>query len=308
MRFMTSSQVYVPPPINIEKRNNASEVSPVNGITPTLTMGVVELSVQDLRKMTDFYVNVVGFDLVSTGASIANLWERSQVFLRLIEEKNFVFPAKWEAWLYHTAITHTNRKDVATRVARILEKTPERYQWSSDHTATEAFYFSDPENNGLELYYDRPRSEWRYKDGKPIMWSTYLDTMKYIKKYKNIPISSGEARMGHVHLKIGDISIAKNFYENILLFDEINNTSTALFISRDWYHHHLGMNTWESLGAKKKTQKTYGLRSFELIYHDEKIYSQIIENLEKNNIPTIKENNAIITEDPWGNAIIINKE
>lgn len=70
---MTSSQVYVPPPINIEKRNNASEVSPVNGITPTLTMGVVELSVQDLRKMTDFYVNVVGFDLVSTGASIANL-------------------------------------------------------------------------------------------------------------------------------------------------------------------------------------------------------------------------------------------
>ncbi len=64
-----------------------------------------------------------------------------------------------------------------------------------------------------------------------------------------MPISEGNTRMGHVHLKIGNIETAKQYYEDILLFEEMNNTNTALFVSRDGYHHNLGMNTWESLGA-----------------------------------------------------------
>lgn len=58
----------------------------------------------------------------------------------------------------------------------------------------------------------------------------------------------------------------------------MNDMGTALFISRDGYHHHLGMNTWESLGATKRREKTYGLRSYELIYSQE-IYRKIVENL-----------------------------
>ncbi|MBX9808897.1 VOC family protein, partial [Candidatus Gracilibacteria bacterium] len=275
---------------------------------PSLTMGIVELSVQDIKGMTDFYTNIVGFELVSTGVGISNLGDKNQIFLRLIEEKNYSIPVRGEAGLYHTAITHNNRKDVANRVARILEKTPERYQGSSDHSATEAFYFSDPEGNGLELYYDRPRSEWKYKDGKPVMGSSYIDVNQYLKKYKDLPISEGETKMGHVHLKIGNIAMGKEFYENILMFDNMSTTDTALFVSRDGYNHNLGMNTWESLGATKKAPKTYGLRSFELIYHDINLYSQIRENLEKNSFPILQKNNGIQTEDPWGNIIIISKK
>jgi catechol 2,3-dioxygenase len=74
--------------------------------------------------------------------------------------------------------------------------------------------------------------------------------------------------MGHVHLKVGNIPDAEKFYRDILLFSVMNNMGNALFVSRDGYHHHLGMNTWESVGAGKRIKKTYGLRSFEIIYHE----------------------------------------
>jgi catechol 2,3-dioxygenase len=89
------------------------------------------------------------------------------------------------------------------------------------------------------------------------MGSAYIDTVAYIERYRDVPTSGGETSMGHVHLKVGDIPKAKEFYEKILLFDEMNDMGTALFVSRDGYHHHLGMNTWESLGAGKRSSKTY---------------------------------------------------
>jgi catechol 2,3-dioxygenase len=89
------------------------------------------------------------------------------------------------------------------------------------------------------------------------MGSVYIDTFGYIKKYANIPVSDGETTMGHVHLKVGNILEAKKFYEDILLFEEMSARPDALFISRDTYHHHLGINTWESLGAGKRTKNTY---------------------------------------------------
>lgn len=291
-------------PVNIKKENPI----PPAPSKPSLSIWIVELSVQNLEKMTNFYSQVVWLDLISTGSKIANLWDNNQIFLRLIEEKKYSFPVAWEAWLYHTAITHNNRKSVAQRVARILERAPERYQWSSDHSATEAFYFSDPEGNWLELYYDRPRSEWKYQDGKPTMWSSYIDVSEYIRKYRDLPISNWESNMGHIHLKIGNIWDGENFYKNILQFEVMNNTNTALFVSRDGYHHHLGMNTWESLWAKKRTPNTYGLRSFEIVYYDEYLYNQILENVKNNNIPTRKKEKQILIDDPWWNTIILSKK
>jgi catechol 2,3-dioxygenase len=112
--------------------------------------------------------------------------------------------------------------------------------------------------------------------------------------------------MGHIHLKVGDIPQAKQFYEDILLFEEMNNRDDALFISRDRYHHHLGMNTWESAGAGKRIENTYGLRSFEIIYQDQYLYEQVRNNLRKNGSPIeIIPPSSIKTLDPWGNQIIL---
>ncbi len=275
-------------------------------VKKTLSMGIVELYVEDKKKVGAFYRDIVGFDTQSESGNVLNLWENGETFLRLIEEKNFTAAPKTEAGLYHIAITHNSRKDLAVRLANILSKTPERYQWSADHNATEAFYFSDPEGNGLELYYDKPRKDWVWKDGKPVMGSTYIDHINYIEKYSEVPVSEWITTMGHVHLKVGNIPEAVNFYEKTLLFEEMNNRGDALFVSRDKYHHHLGMNTWLSLGAGKRTKNTYGLKSFEIQYHDMYLYEQVRNNLRRDGYPwEFSPPSSIKIEDPWGNTIVI---
>ena len=273
--------------------------------TETFSIWLVELNVENLEKETIFYHDVVGFDTISKSWNIVNLWENGKTFLRLFEEENYTRAPRTEAWLYHIAITHNNRKDLALRVKNILEKAPERYQWSADHSATEAFYFSDPEGNGLELYYDKPRKDWVWKDRKPTMGTTALDTASYIKKYSDVPVSEWTTKMGHVHLKVGNIAEAQKFYQDILLFEVMNNRGDALFVSRDKYHHHIGMNTWESLGAGKRTKNSYGLRSFELQYFNKYTYEQVRSNLRRNTIPVEYRDGSIEVSDPWGNIIII---
>ena len=136
------------------------------------------------------------------------------------------------------------------------------------------------------------------------MGSSPLDTLAYINRYADMPVSGGVTSMGHVHLKVGSIEEAERFYRDILGFEVMKNMGTALFVSRDGYHHNLGLNTWESLGSKKRTQETYGLMSYELIY-TAKLYEEIREKLDVTKIP-YKENNAtIIVDDPWGNTITI---
>jgi catechol 2,3-dioxygenase len=271
--------------------------------TITLSMWVVELSVQDLEKMKVFYHDIVGFDIMGSSGNILELGDDGDILLRLIEEKDFTFAKKWEAWLYHIALTHTSRKSLAERLSNILARSNESYQWSADHTVTEAFYFSDPEGNGLELYYDKPRIDWIWQDEKPVMGSAPLDVVKYIDTYLNMSISGGYADMGHVHLKVGDIPEAEKFYSELLLFEVMNNRWDALFVSRDRYHHHLGMNTWESLWAGKRTQDTYGLRSFSILYHERTTYEAVINNLKNAWYPLSWEGGWMKTEDPWGNVI-----
>lgn len=268
----------------------------------TLRMWAIELAVENLSKMWQFYSETIWFQILMSTGNTLYLWDNWIIFLKLIEESTYVHAPKWEAWLYHLAITHTSQKSLAERIRNIIIKNPELFQWSSDHIATEAFYFTDPEWNWLELYYDKPRSEWRYQDGKPVMWSTYIDTPTYIKRYADVPISGGIASMWHVHLKIGSIEEAERFYHDILLFDVMNNAGSALFVSRDGYHHHLGLNTWESLGSKKRTSKTYGLKSYEIMYTP-RLYEQIRTNLNTAKIPYEEKDALIIVDDPWGNTI-----
>lgn len=78
----------------------------------------------------------------------------------------------------------------------------------------------------------------------------------------------------------------------------MSKESTALFVSRDGYHHHLGLNTWESLGSKKRTANTYGLRSYELKY-TEALYEKIRRNLDTAKIPYTESDSTLRVDDPW---------
>ncbi len=220
----------------------------------TIRLGKIELSVSNLSLMQDFYTLGVGLEILETGNNSVILWNNEVAIIGLYEEKNSSQASRWEAGLYHTALVFETQSQLAHTVQKLLEINPKLFVGSADHIATQAFYFQDPEGNGLELYYDKPREDWLYENEKPRIGSEYLDTKKFLESYLPLTPASKNIHMGHIHLKVENIELARAFYSDILLFDIIEDMGTALFVSRDGYHHHIGMNVWESLGGMKETR------------------------------------------------------
>ncbi len=268
----------------------------------SLEMGKVTLSVHDLSTVSAFYQEKLGLEPLSIQSGSITLGKEKWEILELTERVTYQQPTSKDAWLYHVAIVYSSRSALAKQLVHILTLAPEYYQGSADHTATEAFYFSDPEGNGIELYYDKPRTDWIYENGKPIMGSQYIDVRSYIQQHIGT-LGTPSAKVGHVHLKIGNIEEAKRFYIDTLGFDEIRERDGALFVSKDGYHHHLGMNTWESNGAKKREENTLGLEQFEIVYFDPALYNSIYNRLMSQSRILESGENFLITEDPWGNRI-----
>lgn len=274
----------------------------------SLIMGKAEMYVQNLAGMKEFYVDLVGLKVIKQEENLIELGFENKNIITLIQKDGFSFENANEAGLYHNAIVFETRTALAQAINRVLVATPEIYQGSADHLVSEAFYFADPEGNGVELYFDKPRSSWQYdSNGKPVMGGIYINEKEYIKTHINAHNSPIDIKMGHIHLKVGDIQTAKRFYVDVLKFDIIRLSDDSLFISRDGYHHHIGMNTWQSLGAGMRRENVYGLYSFELKVDSE--YFKEIKNSLKNNSLVIPEDSqeSFETKDPWGNVIKIKK-
>ncbi len=128
---------------------------------------------------------------------------------------------------------------------------------------------SDPEGNGIEIYADRPRSEWKFHDGEVQMATEPLDLESVLKELpkdtedKIDGIAEG-TRVGHVHLKVTDLQTSMAFYRNVLGLELMSYLGSAAFLSVDGYHHHIGMNTWESLGGPRAQKSKLGLEYFVL--------------------------------------------
>lgn len=249
-------------------------------------LGTVTLYVRDLTAHQRFYGDLIGMDAIEKTSTSLTLGSAGSPLLILQEKLDLPFPARAEAGLYHTAFLFTSPSELAETLMRIAHHAPNLYEGSSDHLVSEAFYFRDPEGNGVELYLDRPRSEWQWENGQIKMGSEYIDAQAFIQKH--VPHSqSGSISIGHIHLKVGDITLAQRFYGEQLGFDVVAKLPSALFVSAGGYHHHIGLNTWESLGAGTR-KPSLGLASFTIIN------------------PTLKED-EIIVEDPWGIPIVIRK-
>ena len=137
---------------------------------------------------------------------------------------------------------------------------PRTFTGSADHLVSEAFYFTDPEGNGLELYRDRPREQWQYPGGQLKMGVLPLDPNAFLSEHleegwtlaagrPDLDSGARDAVVGHVHLQVGDIPTASAFYVDTLGFDVTAQWNGALFIAAGGYHHHLAVNTWRSMGA-----------------------------------------------------------
>lgn len=254
--------------------------------------------------MRGFYSKVIGLEILedSSQKSVLGLAGTPLVILHL--EADLPEANPWEAGLYHLAIVYSSRSDLAHAVTRVISQTPELFSGSADHLVSEAFYLSDPEGNGIELYFDRDSSTWEWENGAVKMATLYLPPTDYIREHGTELDKRGTAQIGHVHLKVGDIDQARRFYIDTVGFSMTAQMPSALFMSVHNYHHHLGMNNWESNGAGTRSQ-TLGLRSFDIQLPSKDHLDALQQRLGEQQVPVILDAEKLVFADPWNNTIVV---
>ncbi len=273
----------------------------------SIELSTIQLYVSDIDLQREFYTEMVGLETINSADNSVLLGSNGKGVLELIEEPEYTLPSSRSAGLYHSALVFETREMLANAVDRILDSMPQIYQGSSDHGATEAFYFGDPEGNGLELYFDKPLEEVKFDaSGKPIMGSVYINEELYIANHLNTVTNKESIKVGHIHFKVGNIEEARKFYVDLLQFDIMSMNPQTLFVSKDNYHHHIGMNIWESANAGRRVPLQLGLKSFAINYIDSELYNSIISVLDEKGVSYIKTSeNTYELEDPWRNVAVL---
>ena len=268
-----------------------------------LSMGPVTLRVKNLDLMTSYYRDGVGLDLISQVSDSAILGRVNEPSLILEHSPSLKYASENQAGLFHTAFLFDTKAHLASAVASVAAKYPGSFTGSADHLVSEAFYFDDPENNGVELYWDRARTDWSWKHGQIEMGTFGLDPNEFLKANLPETLENRASNIGHVHLSVGSIEQAKDFYVDKLGFDvTMNWGGSALFVSAGGYHHHMAMNIWRSRGAGVR-QPTIGLRDVSIILPKQDDLGEITERLLHKNVPMRNDGQVIHIDDPWGNQV-----
>jgi catechol 2,3-dioxygenase len=158
-----------------------SDERPSAPIDPGVDIGHVHLKVADLDRALDFYSGVLGFELqdrFGTDAAFVSAGDyHHHIGLDTWQSKGGSPPPPGTTGLFHTAIRYPSRRALADAVKRVLDAGI-GLDGASDHGVSEAIYLRDPDQNGVELYWDRPREQWpRPADGSPgvAMFTAPLD-------------------------------------------------------------------------------------------------------------------------------------
>ncbi|WP_156253521.1 VOC family protein [Pseudactinotalea terrae] len=270
------------------------------------SMGDVELLVRDLDAVLTYYADGVGLDVLRHDGPEAVLGRGGEQIMRLVQRSDLPEFQRGEAGLFHTAILFGDEASLARAVASVARFAPRSFTGSSDHLVSQAFYFDDPEGNGVELYVDRPREQWtRHADGSVEMATAFLDPNAFLQTHlPNAPQPAADgAVIGHVHLQVGDIALAEQFYSGVLGFDVMARYgSQALFVAAGGYHHHIGMNTWNSQGAGPRAASLgLGQVSIELPTTDD--VDALRSRLRGAGVETRHDGQTLRFDDPWKTLI-----
>jgi catechol 2,3-dioxygenase len=270
-------------------------------------MGPVTLKVGNLDTMTAYYRDAVALHVLSATLDTATLGRGTTPVVILERALELKHASPRDAGLFHTAILFDTEEALAASVYSVATKHPKTFTGSADHLVSKAFYFSDPEGNGVELYWDRDRSAWSWIHGSVEMATLGLDPNVFLTE--NLTEQSvaepliGGARVGHVHLQVGDVSIAREFYVNTLGFEETAAYGPqALFVSAGGYHHHMAMNTWNSAGAGPRLP-ALGLASVDIDVPSREDLGALTERMAHHGIAIRDDGRTLSFDDPWANLI-----
>lgn len=273
----------------------------MTSLSQSLSLEPSQLFVADISAMTSYYRDIVGLDVLETTARRTLLGNSKTGVIELIAKPKLAHANPRDAGLFHNAIVYTEKGSLARAAASVLTKAPQSFTGTGDHLVSEAFYFNDPEGNGLELYYDRPREQWEWSGNQVKMDTLYIDPVQFIQHHAN-SYGDESKKLGHVHLRVGNITDARMFYVATLGFDITATFPGALFMSVAGYHHHIAVNTWMSEGATKR-QMSLGLSDVTIALATSNDVSALATRLEQQNIPFTHHTGIIVVHDPWGNQL-----
>jgi catechol 2,3-dioxygenase len=277
-------------------------------ISAGTSIGAVTLKVADLDAMTAFYRDGVGLSVLAQAEGSTVLGSAAKPLVVLEHSPLLKHAADGAAGLFHTALLFSTQADLARALYSVATKYPYSFTGSSDHLVSEALYFDDPEGNGVELYWDRPRSSWQWNGSRVAMDTLYLDPNAFLKTHLTDAAEGSvleTASVGHVHLKVGDIPTARSFYADTLGFEVTNEFgSQALFVSAGGYHHHLGMNTWRSRGALDRAP-ALGLGEVAIHVPTPDDLGSLRERLAAARIGIRDDGCTVTFDDPWKNEIAV---
>jgi catechol 2,3-dioxygenase len=279
-------------------------------IDPGTALGAVSLTVADLDRSRSFYEGALGLqarDLDDGGLALGTRAE--QPLITLYGNSSALALNRRVPGLYHLALLFPTRPDLAFALARLAEA-----RWPldgvADHLVSEALYLSDPDGNGIELYRDRPREQWRRNGDELEMATLQLDLQDLMSELEGEAVLQRHApvgtTMGHVHLQVADLAEAEAFYHGVLGFDVIvRSYPGALFVSAGGYHHHVGLNTWHSAGPSPAPPGAVGLRHFEVTLPNADALQRVLERVRAADIPIEDRGASVLVRDPSHIAIVL---
>jgi catechol 2,3-dioxygenase len=275
-------------------------------------VGAVRLRVRDLDALTAFYERVIGLRTLSHDDGVVRLGaDGGPAFVELAAAPSAPPRPARSTGLFHQAILVPTRADLARALRRVIGA-GWRLTGASDHLVSEALYLDDPEGNGIELYRDRPREEWRReRNGELAMATLPLDLEGVLGELG--PDEPGDpgampagTHMGHVHLQVSSLEPTERFYAGALGLDvTVRTYPGALFLSAGGYHHHIGANTWQSSGAPPPPEGALGLERYELVLPDREERDRVAARLEEAGAEVVRLDAGVQATDPSGNRVLL---
>jgi len=269
-------------------------------------VGRVRLQVADLGRSVAYYTDVIGLKTVRRidGSAALAAGGSDQVLVELQERRGIrPVPPQGRLGLFHFALLVPERADLGRFVAHLADV--DARVASADHLVSEALYLWDPDGLGIEVYADRPRSEWRLRGRELAMATEPLDLRSLIRAGQRAPwkgLPHGTV-MGHVHLSVGSLDRAGALYHAALGLDKVVwSFPGALFLAAGGYHHHLGTNTWAD-GASPAGEDDARLIEWELVLPAREEVGAAGDSLNKSGYDVWNDGDDRIVSDDWGTRL-----
>jgi len=269
--------------------------------------GAVHLTVTDRERSAAFYRDAIGLRPHRDEERASALGAGGEDLVVLHENRSAQPPGR-HAGLYHFALLHPSREQLADAALRVATtRTP--ISGASDHGVSEAIYLPDPDGNGIELYADRRRDTWASEDGsrRIVMYTEPLDLDGLLSVAPaSEPASQADdgLTMGHVHLHVADVAQALAFYRDVIGFELMASIPQAAFLSAGGYHHHLGANTWRGEGVPPAPGGAVGLRHWTLLLDGPDEPARMLERVNAAGISHEERDGGLMLGDPSGNAVL----